>query len=73
MRFANGAQTTNEYQDRLEYDTGYRDGFKAANEKAAAEIAVLKTRIEGLHQSLLTIAKNNPKTYRLSADEGGPQ
>ena len=59
-RFANGASRTDEYCARVEYNVGYRDGYNAARERAAAETAVLRAQLESVMELLAALTPPTP-------------
>ena len=69
-RAANSSQPTGEYQSRVEYDAGYRDGYRAAVERCANETAILRQRFDALVQSIATIAAFSPVPAVLVSGNG---
>lgn len=67
-RFANGSSPTGEYSQRIEYDAGYRDGYRAARERANAELAVFREQVEQILKASAAAMATKPLTVKVSVE-----
>lgn len=59
-RYANGSQPTGEYQSRAEYDAGYRDGYRAAEERAKERLAYLEASVAKMMEEFANLERVKP-------------
>ncbi|MBR7929416.1 hypothetical protein [Burkholderia ambifaria] len=70
-RYANGVRPTNEYQACVEYDAGYRDGYRAASERSKAELEVLRAQLDAIVRRASELAALSP-VITVAIDSASP-
>jgi hypothetical protein len=69
-RFANGSQSTGEHRSNPEYDAGYRDGYRAADERSKQRLAYLEAHVQRMSEEYANLAAlQPPAAVVLSAED----